>query len=569
MSDIKIKNIKPRIQYKSDGNTSIYTFSFAIFKPENLEIYFDDIKQTSGYIVSINDNGGFITFEKPPLKDIIITIYRKINIERTSDFQVGGAIRAEELNYELDYQMACVQEVADNLSRSMILPPYIPEVNIDFTLPLPDAGKCIVWSQDGKSITNSKININSVCDELESKKQIAIEQANIAKSKALQSEEYMKICKEIQKTITPFDKVSYISNCITNISQDVKFELNDGILILKAGSKIYIPNGFENNGITPKFDKIVIEKDISISESFETTGQFFIATNASGTSLVKSSINCTTSGTNEPTDKNATWWYDTSSNIIKRYFQGIIQNDTYSFPIAIVSIHCNDNSTIISIDQIFNGFGYIGSTVFVLPDVKGLIPNGRNEDGSLKNIEINLSSVKIGSCILNASSIPVWLKENGEIVFSSDIFYDEKTNIIVNTNEKLLQFATINMDSGVLSNFIPKNAFNAIDRNDRSWLSSLVLPSNRYIELTLGESGSQYIAPANGWMYLSKLTEGENQYATLNNNTKGYTSGNGVYGKGSAIYCFLPVQKGDIVIANYTASGTTSIFKFYYAEGEN
>ena len=569
MSDIKIKNIKPRIQYKSDGNTSIYTFSFAIFKPENLEIYFDDIKQTSGYIVSINDNGGFITFEKPPLKDIIITIYRKINIERTSDFQVGGAIRAEELNYELDYQMACVQEVADNLSRSMILPPYIPEVNIDFTLPLPDAGKCIVWSQDGKSITNSKININSVCDELESKKQIAIEQANIAKSKALQSEEYMKICKEIQKTITPFDKVSYISNCITNISQDVKFELNDGILILKAGSKIYIPNGFENNGITPKFDKIVIEKDISISESFETTGQFFIATNASGTSLVKSSINCTTSGTNEPTDKNATWWYDTSSNIIKRYFQGIIQNDTYSFPIAIVSIHCNDNSTIISIDQIFNGFGYIGSTVFVLPDVKGLIPNGRNEDGSLKNIEINLSSVKIGSCILNASSIPVWLKENGEIIFSSDIFYDEKTNIIVNTNEKLLQFATINMDSGVLSNFIPKNAFNAIDRNDRSWLSSLVLPSNRYIELTLGESGSQYIAPANGWMYLSKLTGGENQYTTLNNNTKGYTSGNGVYGKGSAIYCFLPVQKGDIVTANYTASGTTSIFKFYYAEGEN
>ncbi len=569
MSDIKIKNIKPRIQYKSDGNTSIYTFSFAIFKPENLEIYFDDIKQTSGYIVSINDNGGFITFEKPPLKDIIITIYRKINIERTSDFQVGGAIRAEELNYELDYQMACVQEVADNLSRSMILPPYIPEVNIDFTLPLPDAGKCIVWSQDGKSITNSKININSVCDELESKKQIAIEQANIAKSKALQSEEYMKICKEIQKTITPFDKVSYISNCITNISQDVKFELNDGILILKAGSKIYIPNGFENNGITPKFDKIVIEKDISISESFETTGQFFIATNASGTSLVKNSINCTTSGTNEPTDKNATCWYDTSSNIIKRYFQGIIQNDTYSFPIAIVSIHCNDNSTIISIDQIFNGFGYIGSTVFVLPDVKGLIPNGRNEDGSLKNIEINLSSVKIGSCILNASSIPVWLKENGEIIFSSDIFYDEKTNIIVNTNEKLLQFATINMDSGVLSNFIPKNAFNAIDRNDRSWLSSLVLPSNRYIELTLGESGSQYIAPANGWMYLSKLTGGENQYVTLNNNTKGYTSGNGVYGKGSAIYCFLPVQKGDIVIANYTASGTTSIFKFYYAEGEN
>ena len=49
-----------------------------------------------------------------------------------------------------------------------------------------------------------------------------------------------------------------ITNCITEISQDIKVELNNGTLTLKAGSKVYVPNGFEEDGTTPKFDiKIV------------------------------------------------------------------------------------------------------------------------------------------------------------------------------------------------------------------------------------------------------------------------------------------------------------------------
>lgn len=38
-----------------------------------------------------------------------------------------------------------------------------------------------------------------------------------------------------------------ISNCITEIPQDIKLELNNGTLTLKAGSKVYVPNGFEQS----------------------------------------------------------------------------------------------------------------------------------------------------------------------------------------------------------------------------------------------------------------------------------------------------------------------------------
>ncbi|MBO7733689.1 MAG: hypothetical protein J6S67_14085, partial [Methanobrevibacter sp.] len=52
---------------------------------------------------------------------------------------------------------------------------------------------------------------------------------------------------------------SNVSNCITEIPQDVKLELNNGTLTLKAGSKVYVPNGA---GV---FNEVVIASDINIS----------------------------------------------------------------------------------------------------------------------------------------------------------------------------------------------------------------------------------------------------------------------------------------------------------------
>ena len=104
-------------------------------------------------------------------------------IERTSDFQAGGAIRAEEMNYELDYRTACEQQLADDLSRSITLPPYVQDDGIDFSMPLPEAGKAIVWSADGKSLENSVVEINNVMGEIES----ARTQINAAASDATQS----------------------------------------------------------------------------------------------------------------------------------------------------------------------------------------------------------------------------------------------------------------------------------------------------------------------------------------------------------------------------------------------
>ena len=186
---------------------------------------------------------------------------------------------------------------------------------------------------------------------------------------------------------------SQITNCITEIPQDIKLELNDGVLTVKAGSKMYVPNGFEADGTTPKFDEVIIENDLS--DTYIDGKPYYFFSTKNGTSHTVNQVATCNSGN---TDAGTGWhvWYNTSTNKIIRYNgDGEIIADDCSLPVCIYS----GETTITSIDQTFNGFGYIGSTVFVTKGVKGLIPNGRNEDGTLNNREFETQNIMTYSSI--------------------------------------------------------------------------------------------------------------------------------------------------------------------------
>ena len=108
-----------------------------------------------------------------------------------------------------------------------------------------------------------------------------------------------------------------------------------------------------------------------------------------------------------------------------------------------------------------------------------------------------------------------------------------------------------------------------VDKN-----SSWGFPSNRYIDLELGASGSTYTAPANGWYYLQKKTGANNQYSFIFALKDGETATE--YGalewtsmgnNGNAN--MLKVPKGKKVQIHYNLTGATEIFRFIYAEGSN
>lgn len=111
------------------------------------------------------------------------------------------------------------------------------------------------------------------------------------------------------------------------------------------------------------------------------------------------------------------------------------------------------------------------------------------------------------------------------------------------------------------------NSVGAMSASAKSHFASMGMPSENYIDLTLGTSGSEYTAPANGWYVFKKKTSGTNQYATLDT-PNGCAICSAQNASGSLCYVYLPAVKGQVVKTWYTAGGATTMFRFIYAEGE-
>lgn len=97
------------------------------------------------------------------------------------------------------------------------------------------------------------------------------------------------------------------------------------------------------------------------------------------------------------------------------------------------------------------------------------------------------------------------------------------------------------------------------------------MPSSSYDTLTLGSSGTDYIAPANGYFCINKQAgnPGFNPFIALTNRTSGNMSIEGRPGANGTvtIQLFLPAKKGDTVRVSYDSTGTLNYFRFVYAEG--
>jgi hypothetical protein len=281
-------------------------------------------------------------------------------------------------------------------------------------------------------------------------------------TKELTSEEKTNACNWLgaAKADTALDK-SQITNCLLEVPQNIKLELKDGVLTLKAGSKVIVPNG------GGKFDEVVIESDLTHA----TTANGVLMLVATKSNLSPFYVSKCFSGSTAPTVSGSGYlWYDTTNNKLK-VFNGTTWGERGdSLPIAIVTA---DGTSYTSIDQVFNGMGYIGSTIWVDKGVKGLIPNGRNADGSLKNIEITVNKVLAFTAAASYTADAVLLLQSGAVTCLRDIFYDyaELENLIYKrdgSNNALyfINSGKVSFSSGVITSFTPKLPFRAVDYND-------------------------------------------------------------------------------------------------------
>ena len=245
--------------------------------------------------------------------------------------------------------------------------------------------------------------------------------------------------------------LNYTTNRILEIPQDIKLELNNGTLTLKAGSKVYVPNGFEADGTTPKFDTVITSNDTTLTVNPDNLLSCFYTN-------IGLSYNATTfqvfSGGTAPTGQTYMTWYDTTNNIIKMTTDGgsTWVSHNASFPLCILSSKS-------VIDQVFNGFGYIGLTVFALPGVKVQIPDGRNENGTCKSVYGTIRTVQQTS--INPGNGDFSIRIGDNYIAVSKFVYDEETNYNYNqtvspSNKRYQTNAgTVSYSSGKITSFTP------------------------------------------------------------------------------------------------------------------
>ena len=103
-------------------------------------------------------------------------------------------------------------------------------------------------------------------------------------------------------------------------------------------------------------------------------------------------------------------------------------------------------------------------------------------------------------------------------------------------------------------------------------LQSYSLPSSSYVRLTLGASGTEYVAPADGWFYLfCTYSSGDGVVVGM------YNANGGALGGAYAFYnnwgqCRLiaPAKKGhklNFYMQGYNPVVTNKDFRFVYANG--
>lgn len=161
-------------------------------------------------------------------------------------------------------------------------------------------------------------------------------------------------------------------------------------------------------------------------------------------------------------------------------------------------------------------------------------------------------------------------KENLTIVNPVELGASDN-NTVLKSNVRVLETDTASST---------KKAYSIMTKSpaNNEYMAHMAMPSDKYIDLTIGASGATYTAPADGYFTISKLTNGENQNVTLINTGKdGSFTEWGTHiinrcvnpiNRGS-VCTFIPASKGDIVKVTYSADGTLEGFRFIYAQGSS
>lgn len=115
---IKIPDVAPLVRYLANGVQAAFPYPFPVFASEDVAVFLDGAPQESGFSVTgAGDSaGGDVVFTHAPQAGVIVTLERRMKLERLTDFIEGGDFSAQSLNTELDFLVAGLQQIGRDQS---------------------------------------------------------------------------------------------------------------------------------------------------------------------------------------------------------------------------------------------------------------------------------------------------------------------------------------------------------------------------------------------------------------------------------------------------------------------
>lgn len=146
--------------YPGNGVARTFSFNFKVFGESELRVSVTNeagleqvLPLNVSYTVSLNpdqdaDAGGTITLSSPLAAGMRLVVLSDIKALQPIDMTNQGGFYPDTVNEGFDRATALIQQLAEETSRAVTVPPSAPE-GMNLSLPEPAAGSLLAWGQNG------------------------------------------------------------------------------------------------------------------------------------------------------------------------------------------------------------------------------------------------------------------------------------------------------------------------------------------------------------------------------------------------------------------------------------
>ncbi len=142
-----------RVDIVAASGQTTYAFSFKYFAAGDIQVFVDNVRQTTGFTVNPSpqgtDFGGSVVFASAPAENSEVTVLRVLAITQTSDYEEGDNLPAQQVEDDFDRSTMINQQQEEAIRRRPALADTSLITNVlieDPTTPI--IGHGLVWRQN-------------------------------------------------------------------------------------------------------------------------------------------------------------------------------------------------------------------------------------------------------------------------------------------------------------------------------------------------------------------------------------------------------------------------------------